>query len=98
MKRRRHTPEQIVRKLREVDRILGEGKTVADACRALEAGEQTFHRWRAQYGGMKANEAKRLKEFRVAPSDGQCSGWWPGTNESHLPREPHARRMSAECD
>ncbi len=65
MKRRRHTPEQIIRKLREADRILGEGKTIADACRALEVSEQTFHRWRAQYGGMKANEAKRLKELEA---------------------------------
>jgi putative transposase len=53
MKRRRHTPEQIIRKLREADRILGEGKNVTDACRALEVSEQTFHRWRAQYGGMR---------------------------------------------
>jgi putative transposase len=65
MKRRRHTPEQIIRKLREADRILGEGKTITDACRVLEVSEQTFHRWRAQYGGMKANEAKRLKELEA---------------------------------
>jgi putative transposase len=65
IKRRRHTPEQIIRKLREADRILGEGETVADACRVLEVSEQSFHRWRAQYSGMKANEAKRLKELKV---------------------------------
>jgi putative transposase len=65
MKRRRHTPEQVIRKLREADRLLGEGKTIADACRHLEVSEQTFHRWRAQYGGMKANEAKRLKELEA---------------------------------
>jgi putative transposase len=65
MKRRRHTPEQVIRKLREADRLLGEGKTIADVCRHLEVSEQTFHRWRAQYGGMKANEAKRLKELEA---------------------------------
>jgi putative transposase len=65
MKRRRHTPEQVIRKLREADRLLGEGKSIADACRHLEVSEQTFHRWRAQYGGMKANEAKRLKELEA---------------------------------
>jgi putative transposase len=65
MKRRRHTPEPVIRKLREADRLLGEGKTIADACRYLEVSEQTFHRWRAQYGGMKANEAKRLKELEA---------------------------------
>ena len=63
MKRRRHTPEQIIRKLREAERLLGEGKTIAEAAKALEVSEQTFHRWRAQYGGMKADDAKRLKEL-----------------------------------
>ena len=61
--RRRHTPEQIVRKLGQADRLLGEGKTVADACRELGVAEQTYYRWRNQYGGMKADDAKRLKEL-----------------------------------
>ena len=59
--RRRHTPEQIVRKLREADRLLGEGASVADVARHLGVSEQTFHRWRNQYGGMKADDVKRLK-------------------------------------
>jgi len=63
MKRRRHTPEQIIRKLREAERLLGEGKTIPEAAKAIEISEQTFHRWRNQYGGMKANDAKRLKEL-----------------------------------
>ena len=63
MKRRRSTPEQIIRKLREAERLLGEGKTIPEAAKALEVSEQTFHRWRAQYGGMKADDAKRLKEL-----------------------------------
>ncbi len=63
MTRRRHTPEQIVRKLREGDRLLGEGQDLPAVCRHLEVSEQTLHRWRAQYGGMKANDAKRLKEL-----------------------------------
>lgn len=62
-KRRRHTPEQIVRKLREADRLLGEGQTIPEVAKALEVGEQTFHRWRNQYGGMKADDVKRLKEL-----------------------------------
>jgi putative transposase len=65
MKRRHHSAEQIIRKLREADRLLGEGKTIADACRVLEVSEGTFHRWRAQYGGMKANDAKKLKELEA---------------------------------
>jgi putative transposase len=63
VKRRRHTPEQIIRKLREAERLLGEGKTIPEAAKELEISEQTFHRWRAQYGGMKADDAKRLKEL-----------------------------------
>ena len=63
MKRRRHTPEQIIRKLREAERPLGEGKSTAEVAKALEISENTFHRWRNQYGGMKATDAKRLKEL-----------------------------------
>ena len=63
MKNRRHTPEQIVRKLREADRMLGEGAEVPEVAKALEVSEATYHRWRAQYGGMKADDAKRLKEL-----------------------------------
>jgi putative transposase len=63
MGRRRHTPEQIIRKLREADRLLGEGAEVADVARHLEVSEQTYHRWRNQFGGMKAEDAKRLKEL-----------------------------------
>jgi putative transposase len=63
MARRRHTPEQIVRKLREADRLLGEGADVAEVARHLEVSEQTYHRWRHQFGGMKADDAKRLREL-----------------------------------
>jgi len=63
VKRRRHTPEQIIRKLREADRLLAEGKTTEEVARHLEISEQTYHRWRAQYGGMKADDAKRLREL-----------------------------------
>jgi transposase-like protein len=63
MARRRHTPEQIIRKLREADRLLGEGAEVAQVARHLEVSEQTYHRWRNQFGGMKADDARRLKEL-----------------------------------
>src|SRR3989454_12190747 len=63
MKRRRHRPEQVVRKLREAERLLAEGKTIPAVAKELEVSENTFHRWRAQYGGMKANDVKRLKEL-----------------------------------
>jgi len=63
MKRRRHTPEQVIRKLREAERLIGEGRTIPEAAKAIEISEQTYHRWRNQYGGMKADDAKRLKEL-----------------------------------
>ena len=63
MKRRRHTPEQVIRKLAEADKLLAEGKTIEEACRHLEITESTYHRWRNQYGGMKADDAKRLREL-----------------------------------
>jgi putative transposase len=63
VKKRRHTPEQITRKLREADRLLAEGKTIPEVAKHLEISEQSFHRWRNQYGGMKADDAKRLKEL-----------------------------------
>jgi putative transposase len=63
MKGVRHSPEQIVRKLQEADAMLTVGKTMGQVCQALEVSEQTFHRWRNQYGGMKAQEAKRLREL-----------------------------------
>lgn len=60
---KRHTPEQIIRKLREAEGMIAAGKTIGQVVQALEISEQTFHRWRNQYGGMKAQEMKRLKEL-----------------------------------
>lgn len=65
MKRKRHSPEQIIGKLREADALLGSGATIGQVCQKLEVGEATFHRWRQQYGGMKASDAKRLKELEL---------------------------------
>ncbi len=62
-KRRRHTPEQIIRKLAEGHKQLSSGQELDEVCRHLEIAESTWHRWIAQYGGMKANDAKRLKEL-----------------------------------
>src|SRR5271166_4847327 len=60
-RRRRHGPEQIVRKLRDADAMLNAGKDVAAVLQALEISEATYLRWRNQYGGMKSEEAKRRK-------------------------------------
>ena len=72
MKNRRHTPEQVIRKLAEGDKLLAQGKTVDEVARHLEISEQTFHRWRNQYGGMKADDAKRLRELGArTPAEGK---------------------------
>ena len=61
--KKRHTPEQIVRKLRQADAELAAGASVPEVARRLGVSEATFHRWRNQYGGMKADGAKRLREL-----------------------------------
>lgn len=63
MKSKRHTPTQVIRKLREAEKLLAEGRSTAEVAKALEVSENTFHRWRNQYGGMKASDAKRLREL-----------------------------------
>ncbi len=63
MKRTRHTPEQVIRKLREADGLLAEQKPIAEVAKQLGVSENTYHRWRNQYGGMKADDVKRLKEL-----------------------------------
>jgi putative transposase len=60
---RRHTPEQVVRKLREADRLLAEGSEVADVCRQLEISIQTYQRWRSRYRAMRPEEVVRLKQL-----------------------------------
>ena len=65
MKVIRHSPEQIIRKLRTAEQLLNQGQAVADVCRALEVSPATYHRWQHLYGGMKATEAKRLKELEL---------------------------------
>ena len=63
MRRKRHNPEQIIRKLREAEAELSLGSSMEAACKKLEISEATYHRWKNEYGGMKADEAKRLKEL-----------------------------------
>jgi putative transposase len=63
MKRTRHTAEQIIRKLKTAEQLIAQGKTVADVCRVLEVAQPTYHRWRQQYRGMQAEEARRLTQL-----------------------------------
>ncbi len=63
MSRKRHTPEQIIRKLREAEVGLTKGQTASDVVRKLGITEQTYYRWRKEYGGLRVDQAKRLKEL-----------------------------------
>ena len=65
MKSKRHSPEQVIRKLAEGDKLLNEGATVAEVARQFGITETTWYRWKNQYGGMKAQDAKRLKELET---------------------------------
>ena len=62
---KRHTPEQVIGLLRQAEGELSSGSTIAAVCQKLAISEQTYHRWRNQYGGMKADEVKRLKELQA---------------------------------
>ena len=65
MARKRHKPEEIVAKLRQVDVLTGQGKSIAEAVRMIAVTETTYFRWRAEYGGMKSDQVKRLKELEL---------------------------------
>ena len=66
MKRIRHSPEQIIRKLREADAELAKGTAIPEVCKALGVAENTYYRWRNQFGGIKADEMRRLEEQEKA--------------------------------
>ena len=63
MARKRHTPEQIINKLREVEVALARGQTVVEAVRQIAVTEQTYYRWRNEYGGLSVDQARRLKQL-----------------------------------
>lgn len=65
MARKRHKPEEIVAKLRQVDVLTGQGKSIAEAVRTIAVTETTYFRWRAEYGGMKSDQVRRLKELEI---------------------------------
>ena len=65
MAKRRYTSEDIIHKLREADVLLGQGQTIGQACKAIGVTDHTYFRWRKQYGGLKIDQAKRLKELEL---------------------------------
>lgn len=68
MPAKRFTPEQIISKLREAEVLLGQGSTIPVAAKQIGVTEQTYYRWRAEYGGMRVDQAKRLKELETENS------------------------------
>src|ERR1700754_3306890 len=98
---KRHSPEQVVRKLMAADRLLAEGKDTAAVCRELGVSDATYHRWRNQFGGLKAEDAKRLKEFERenATLKGLLADWKHEYNHhrrhSSLGYQPPARYAAA---
>ena len=68
MPRKRHKPEEIVAKLRQVDVLASQGQTVADAVRAIGVTEVTYYRWRHEYGGLEADQVRRLKALETENS------------------------------
>ena len=65
MARKKHSAEEIVAKLRQVDVLMAQGRSVADAVRAVGVTEVTYYRWRKEYGGLKGDQVKRLKELEI---------------------------------
>jgi putative transposase len=65
MSKNRHKPEEIVAKLRQVDVLVSQGKAVAEAVRAIAVTEVTYYRWRQEYGGLKGDQVKRLKDLEA---------------------------------
>ena len=65
MARKRHTPDEIVAKLRQVDVLVGQGQAVAEAIRSIGVTEVTYYRWRREFGGLKADQVKRLRDLEA---------------------------------
>jgi len=65
MPKKKHKPEEIVAKLRQVDVLVSQGQNIADAIRAIGVSEVTYYRWRQEYGGLKIEQVKRLKELET---------------------------------
>lgn len=63
MARKKHTSEQVIQKLREAEIVLAQGQTVGAACKKIEVTEQTYYRWRKEYGGLKLDQARRMKDL-----------------------------------
>ena len=74
MPRKRHSAEQIVTKLRQIEVLVAQGRTIGQACKEAEITEQSYYRWRKEYGGLKMDQARRMKELerKMPGCGGRC--------------------------
>src|SRR4051794_14535633 len=95
MPRKRHKPEEIVAKLRQVDVLVSQGQSVADAIRSISVTKVTYDRWRQEYGGLKTDQVRRLKELDGLPPEKWSSlryGFAPAGGRDDGKEEAHRRR------
>ena len=97
MKGRHHTPEQVIRKLAEGEKLLAQGKSIEEVVRHLEITESTWHRWRNQYGGMKADNAKDLKELRAGEPAPEEDRRRPGPRHRHVEGAGPGKLLTPDC-
>ena len=90
MARKRHTAEEIVAKLRQVDVLTAQGRPVAEAVRAIGVTEVTYYRWRSEYGGLKGDQVKRLKELEAENAPAAARGVGPDAGQADPGRRPRA--------
>ena len=108
MSRKRHKPEEIVSKLRQVDVLVSQGQSVADAIRSIGVTEVTYYRWRQEFGGLKSDQVRRMKELetenqRLRGDDSRSQpAWHPRSSRRRLGRgagapDPAAARDTDGC-
>ncbi len=84
MPAKKHKPEEIIGKLREVEIVLGQGGTTAEACRRIAVSEQTYYRWRKEYGGLKTDQARRMKDLEEGEPAAAPRDLRPDAGQAHL--------------
>ena len=83
MPKKRYTPEEIVAKLRQVDVLVSQGQNIADAIRQIGVSEVTYYRWRQEYGGLKADQVKRLKQLEQENTSSAQGSLRPDPGQAH---------------
>jgi putative transposase len=100
MPRKRYTPEQIIQHLREAEVLLAQGKTIAQVCKKIGITDQTYYRWRKEYGGIRTDQAKRLKDLAKFNTDFGDRFWGhivPGVPPTPGGSGPISGRRTGQC-